>query len=70
MVTYELYYTPETAKAQQQGKVVDVDERIAKIEKLVGTVSGEDFDSIVSTNTHTHIRIISLFTSIYFFPPF
>ncbi|KAI8093222.1 uncharacterized protein BX664DRAFT_261385, partial [Halteromyces radiatus] len=34
------------AKAQQQGKVVDVDERIARIEKLVGTCSGQGFDTI------------------------
>ncbi|CAO3589760.1 unnamed protein product [Absidia cylindrospora] len=54
-VTYELYYTPEAAKAHQQGRVVDIDDRIAKIEKLVGTSSGQGFDSIPSNLTATSL---------------
>ncbi|CAO3593976.1 unnamed protein product [Absidia cylindrospora] len=55
VVTYELYYTPETIKAQQQGTVVEIDERIAKIEKLVGTSSGQGFDSIPPNFTTTSL---------------
>ncbi|ORZ23985.1 Dynamitin-domain-containing protein [Absidia repens] len=55
VVTYELYYTPETIKAQQQGRVVDIDDRIAKIEKLVGTSSGQGFDSIPPNFTTTSL---------------
>ncbi|ORZ12210.1 Dynamitin-domain-containing protein [Absidia repens] len=54
-VTYELYYTPEAANAHQQGRVVDIDERIAKIEKLVGTSSGQGFDSIPSSLATTSL---------------
>ncbi|KAI8336836.1 hypothetical protein BC941DRAFT_337119, partial [Chlamydoabsidia padenii] len=46
-------------KAHQQGKVVDIDERIARIEKLVGTSSGEGFDSI-SANVPTTSLMHSL----------
>lgn len=49
MVTYELYYTPETAKMQKESKLSDVDERIARIEKLVGSSSGQALDEMPST---------------------
>ena len=48
MVTYELFYTPETAKMQKEGKLSDIDERIAKIEKLVGSNAGQALDELVS----------------------
>lgn len=48
MVTYELFYTPETVKMQKESKVADIDERIAKIESLVGSSSGNGFDDLVS----------------------
>ncbi|CEP11982.1 hypothetical protein [Parasitella parasitica] len=46
MVTYELFYTPETAKMQKESKLSDIDERIAKIEKLVGSNAGQDLDDL------------------------
>ncbi|CAO3615453.1 unnamed protein product [Mucor fragilis] len=46
MVTYELFYTPETAKMQKEGKLSDIDERIAKIEKLVGSNAGQALDEL------------------------
>ncbi|KAI8646082.1 Dynamitin-domain-containing protein [Parasitella parasitica] len=46
MVTYELFYTPETAKMQKESKLSDIDERIAKIEKLVGSNAGQDLDEL------------------------
>lgn len=52
MVTYELFYTPETAKMQKESKLSDIDERIAKIEKLVGSNAGQALDELVS-KTHT-----------------
>lgn len=48
MVTYELFYTPETAKMQKESKLSDIDERIAKIEKLVGSNAGQALDELVS----------------------
>jgi hypothetical protein len=47
MVTYELYYTPETAKLQKESKLSDVDDRIAKLEKLVGSSAGQALDDLV-----------------------
>ncbi|CAO3623338.1 unnamed protein product [Cunninghamella echinulata] len=55
MITYELYYTPETVKAQQQNRVTNVDERIVKLEKLVGTSYGQGLDSIPSNLTPTSL---------------
>ncbi|KAI8883871.1 hypothetical protein K501DRAFT_183402 [Backusella circina FSU 941] len=49
MVTYELYYTPETAKLQKESKLSDVDERIAKLEKLVGSSAGQALDDLPSS---------------------
>ncbi|KAL9542853.1 hypothetical protein MBANPS3_008397 [Mucor bainieri] len=46
MVTYELFYTPETAKMQKESKLSDIDERIAKIEKLVGSNAGQALDEL------------------------
>lgn len=48
MVTYELFYTPEAAKMQKESKLSDIDERIAKIEKLVGSNAGQALDELVS----------------------
>ncbi|KAI9478106.1 MAG: Dynamitin-domain-containing protein [Benjaminiella poitrasii] len=49
MVTYELYYTPEAAKLQKAIKLSDIDERIAKIEKLIGTNAGQNLDELPSS---------------------
>lgn len=63
MVTYELFYTPETAKMQKEGKLSEIDERIAKIEKLVGSNAGQALDELVSEilsivdNTSCNARI-------------
>ncbi|GAA5800991.1 hypothetical protein HPULCUR_006431 [Helicostylum pulchrum] len=48
MVTYELFYTPETAKMHKENKLSDIDERIAKIEKLVGSSAGQALDDFPS----------------------
>lgn len=48
MVTYELFYTPETAKMHKESKLSDIDERIAKVEKLVGSSAGQALDNLVS----------------------
>ncbi|ORX61899.1 hypothetical protein DM01DRAFT_1315161 [Hesseltinella vesiculosa] len=45
-ITYELFYTPETIRAQKQTNTADIDERIARLEKLVGTSAGQDFESL------------------------
>lgn len=50
MVTYELFYTPETAKMHKENKLSDIDERIAKIEKLVGSSAGQALDDFVSVH--------------------
>lgn len=47
MVTYELFYTPEAAKMHKENKLSDIDERIAKIEKLVGSSAGQGLDNLV-----------------------
>lgn len=47
MVTYELFYTPETAKMHKENKLSEIDERIAKIEKLVGSSAGQALDDLV-----------------------
>ncbi|KAI9258822.1 Dynamitin-domain-containing protein [Phascolomyces articulosus] len=46
VLTYELYYTPETAKIHKESKVADIDERIAKLESLVGSSSGHGLDDL------------------------
>ncbi|CDS06745.1 hypothetical protein LRAMOSA09272 [Lichtheimia ramosa] len=46
VVTYELFYTPEAVKMHKESKVAEIDERIAKIESLVGSSSGNGFDDL------------------------
>lgn len=36
-VTYELYYTPETAKLTQLAKITEVEARLSSLERLIGT---------------------------------
>ncbi|KNC99150.1 uncharacterized protein SPPG_05408 [Spizellomyces punctatus DAOM BR117] len=36
-VTYELFYTPESAKLTQLAKLTDVESRLASLERLIGT---------------------------------
>ncbi|KAF7721825.1 Dynactin subunit 2 [Apophysomyces ossiformis] len=55
VVTYELYYTPETAKLHKQTKVADIDERIAKIESLVGTAAGQGLEDLPSNIASTSL---------------
>ncbi|KAG0174741.1 hypothetical protein DFQ28_002383 [Apophysomyces sp. BC1034] len=55
VVTYELYYTPETAKMHKQTKIADIDERIAKIESLVGTAAGQGLDDMPSNIASTSL---------------
>lgn len=57
MVTYELFYTPETAKMHKENKLSDIDERIAKIEKLVGSSAGQALDDFVSL-LHFNQRVV------------
>ncbi|KAG1464555.1 hypothetical protein G6F56_005060 [Rhizopus delemar] len=54
MVTYELFYTPEMSKMQKESKLSDIDDRIAKIEKLIGSSSGhtvEDLPASLSSSS-------------------
>lgn len=60
MVTYELFYTPETAKMHKESKLSDIDERIARIEKLVGSSAGQALD-----NLPTNLASSSLINSLY-----
>ncbi|KAG0750561.1 hypothetical protein G6F57_001434 [Rhizopus arrhizus] len=46
MVTYELYYTPEMSKMQKESKLSDIDERIARIEKLIGSSAGQTVEDL------------------------
>ena len=48
MVTYELYYSPETTRLHTLAKTNELDERIAALEKLVGTAHGQNFEDLVS----------------------
>lgn len=57
MVTYELYYTPEAAHMQKENKLSDIDERIAKIEKLVGSSAGQALDELVNMTSELFIVI-------------
>ncbi|RUS18170.1 Dynamitin-domain-containing protein [Endogone sp. FLAS-F59071] len=45
-VTYELYYTPDAAKITTLAKAAEMDERIAKVEKLVGSSSSQNFGEL------------------------
>lgn len=58
MVTYELFYTPETAKMHKENKLSDIDERIAKIEKLVGSSAGQALDDFVSSYMYIYIYFL------------
>ncbi|KAI8379725.1 uncharacterized protein BYT42DRAFT_496199 [Radiomyces spectabilis] len=49
VVTYELFYSPQTAKMHKENQVSDFDERIARIEKLVGTSAGQGLDNMPPT---------------------
>lgn len=64
MVTYELFYTPETAKMHKENKLSDIDERIAKIEKLVGSSAGQALDDFVSSFFFIIIFVIKSLTCI------
>ncbi|KAI8145764.1 Dynamitin-domain-containing protein [Fennellomyces sp. T-0311] len=55
VLTYELFYTPETAKMHKESKVSDIDERIAKLESLVGSSSGRGLDDLPSTLATTSL---------------
>ncbi|ORE10701.1 hypothetical protein BCV72DRAFT_9417 [Rhizopus microsporus var. microsporus] len=46
MVTYELYYTPEVSKMTKENKLSDIDERIARIEKLIGSSAGQTLEDL------------------------
>ncbi|CEG62995.1 hypothetical protein RMATCC62417_00213 [Rhizopus microsporus] len=46
MVTYELYYTPEVSKITKESKLSDIDERIARIEKLIGSSAGQALEDL------------------------
>lgn len=55
MVTYELYYTPEMSKMQKESKLSDIDERIARIEKLIGSSAGQTVEDLVKRKMKTQI---------------
>ncbi|KAI8970972.1 Dynamitin-domain-containing protein [Pilobolus umbonatus] len=59
MVTYELYYTPEAAKMQKETKLSDIDERIAKLEKLIGSSAGQALEDLPA-----HLASSSLINSL------
>jgi hypothetical protein len=48
MVTYELYYSPETTRVHTLAKTTELDDRVAALEKLVGTAHGQNFEDLVS----------------------
>ncbi|RUP48336.1 Dynamitin-domain-containing protein [Jimgerdemannia flammicorona] len=47
-ITYELFYTPDTVKITTLAKTAEMDDRIARIERLVGSSSGQNFGDLVS----------------------
>jgi predicted dinucleotide-utilizing enzyme len=55
MVTYELYYTPEMSKMQKESKLSDIDERIARIEKLIGSSAGQTVEDLVKRKMKNQI---------------
>lgn len=55
MVTYELYYTPEMSKMQKESKLSDIDERIARIEKLIGSSAGQTVEDLVKRKMNNQI---------------
>jgi len=55
MVTYELYYSPETTKLHTLSKTNELDERIAALEKLIGTAHGQNFEDLSISITNTNL---------------
>ncbi|CAG8798394.1 24479_t:CDS:2, partial [Racocetra persica] len=55
MITYELFYSPETARVHTLGKISELDERIASLEKLVGTAHGQNFEDLSISITNTNL---------------
>ncbi|CAB4486719.1 hypothetical protein RhiirA1_412632 [Rhizophagus irregularis] len=55
MVTYELYYSPENTKLHTLAKTNELDERIAALEKLVGTAHGQNFEDLSISITNTNL---------------
>lgn len=47
-VTYELHYTPDAAKITTLAKAAEMEERITKVEKLVGSNASQKFGELVS----------------------
>lgn len=60
MVTYELFYSPETARVHTLAKTTELEERISALEKLLGTAHGQNFEDLVGfqlINFHIHVNI-------------
>ncbi|CAG8723151.1 3993_t:CDS:2, partial [Acaulospora morrowiae] len=55
MVTYELYYSPETTKVHTLAKTTELDDRISSLEKLVGTAHGQNFEDLSISITNTNL---------------
>ncbi|KAI9243527.1 Dynamitin-domain-containing protein [Sporodiniella umbellata] len=55
MVTYELFYTPEISKLQKESSLSDIDDRIAKIEKLIGSSSGQTVEDLPASLSSTSL---------------
>ncbi|CAI2165625.1 16785_t:CDS:10 [Funneliformis geosporum] len=55
MVTYELYYSPETTRVHTLAKTVDLDDRISALEKFVGTAHGQSFEDLSISITNTNL---------------
>lgn len=52
-VTYELYYSPETARLHVLTKAAEMDDRIAKLEKLVGASQSSGYGEVPTPTTTT-----------------
>ncbi|CAG8478163.1 5637_t:CDS:2 [Paraglomus brasilianum] len=55
IVTYELYYSPDTAKVHKLAKTTDLDERITALEKLIGTAHGHNIEDLSPTITNSNV---------------
>ncbi|CAG8541869.1 16677_t:CDS:2 [Dentiscutata heterogama] len=55
MVTYELFYSPETTRVHTLAKTAELDERISALEKLVGTAHGQNFEDLSISITNTNL---------------
>lgn len=65
MVTYELYYTPEVSKMTKESKLSDIDERIARIEKLIGSSAGQALEDLVKRKKiHLKSRVLTCYCSL------